>query len=136
MSVNRCTVEALVHSIPVIQSISVGQTFTTDRARGFTHVLVVRLKDRDSLPVYAKHPGAFGPFARVSSAVDLWTHDLCDSAHVSVVETHIKPILDEIMAVDIEAPRVEPSWPGRALVAVGAVAIFAAGWLAARSRSS
>ena len=42
----QAAVEALVHKIPVALSVTVGPTFTTERAHGFTHALIVRLPDK------------------------------------------------------------------------------------------
>ena len=41
--------------IPVVQHLSVGANFT-DRAHGFTHGMVVQLRDRSDLEAYAAHP--------------------------------------------------------------------------------
>ncbi len=35
--------------------LSMGKTFT-DRGKGFTHCLVVRMENRDVVPYYADHP--------------------------------------------------------------------------------
>ena len=53
-------VEALVllkDKIPGILSIAVGETFTTERAAGYTHVLTIRLDSRQRLTEYDQHPG-------------------------------------------------------------------------------
>lgn len=41
--------------IPAIVSAAVGENFT-DRARGFTHGLIVTVETRDDLPRYLQHP--------------------------------------------------------------------------------
>ncbi|MDL5053637.1 Dabb family protein [Oscillatoria laete-virens NRMC-F 0139] len=45
----------LRHTVPGIVSLRLGKNFT-DRAKGFTHGLVVTLENRAALPVYADHP--------------------------------------------------------------------------------
>lgn len=49
------------------------------RAQGYTHALVARLEDRAALAAYGPHP-----------------------AHRAVVETHIAPHAEEILAFDFE----------------------------------
>lgn len=61
-----------------ILDLSCGENFS-DRSKGFTHGLVVRLKDRQTLNAYFPHP-----------------------EHQVVVELYIKPILDDILSVDYE----------------------------------
>ena len=46
---------ALGETVPAIESIRVGENFT-DRARGFTHGLVVTVATRADLPRYLNHP--------------------------------------------------------------------------------
>lgn len=41
--------------IPAIGSAAVGENFT-DRAKGFTHGLIVTVETRDDLPRYLQHP--------------------------------------------------------------------------------
>lgn len=41
--------------VPGIESLTVGANFT-DRAAGYTHGVVVTLKDRDALATYIAHP--------------------------------------------------------------------------------
>ncbi|KAL2915935.1 hypothetical protein HK105_204358 [Polyrhizophydium stewartii] len=68
--------------VPGVLSVDFGETFTTERSQGFTHVLVVDLVDRAALPVYAQHP-----------------------LHVDAVVTHVQPLAPEsILAVDIDDP--------------------------------
>ena len=45
----------LLLQVPGVTNVCVGRTFTTDRARGYTHAIRVRLKSREDLAVYAKH---------------------------------------------------------------------------------
>ena len=42
----QAATEALAHKIPFVLSVTVGPTFTTQRAQGFTHALIVRLPDK------------------------------------------------------------------------------------------
>ncbi|MHC4940811.1 MAG: Dabb family protein [Planctomycetota bacterium] len=63
-------------SVPGVISISIGPTFT-DRGRQYTHGLVVRLESREALQAYATH-----------------------ADHVAVVENRIKPIVDDLLALD------------------------------------
>ncbi|MEM8884781.1 MAG: Dabb family protein [Planctomycetota bacterium] len=67
---------ALQDKIPGVASISFGPTFT-DRGKQFTHGLVVRLDGKDALEAYAEHP-----------------------EHVQVLEENIKPIVNEVVALD------------------------------------
>lgn len=46
---------SLADRIPVVESVRIGRSFT-DRARGFTHGMIVTLADRESLPLYLNHP--------------------------------------------------------------------------------
>ena len=64
--------------IPSIVDLSCGPNFS-DRAKGFTHGLVVRFKDRSGLDTYGPHP-----------------------EHQRVVQSFIKPISAEVLAVDYE----------------------------------
>ena len=41
--------------IPAIQATAVGENFT-DRAKGFTHGLIVTVETREDLPRYLQHP--------------------------------------------------------------------------------
>ena len=63
-------------AIPGVVSLSVGESFTA-RGKAFTHGLIVRLESRDALQAYLEHP-----------------------AHVAAVEKHVKPILDDLLALD------------------------------------
>ena len=64
--------------IPGIVDLSCGANFS-DRAKNYTHGLVVRFKDRSGLEVYMPHP-----------------------EHQRVVQTFITPIRAEILALDYE----------------------------------
>lgn len=70
--------KALPSAVPGIVSLSVGANFT-DRNKGFTHGLVVRFQDKAALDGYIPHP-----------------------AHREVVEKLIRPITDDVLAVDYE----------------------------------
>ncbi|KAI8610489.1 stress responsive A/B barrel domain-containing protein [Chytriomyces sp. MP71] len=73
---------ALAASIAAVKSVRFGATFTTDRARGYTHQLVVELETKDDLAVYATHP-----------------------AHVAVINDHLKGAFDlsKTLAMDFES---------------------------------
>ena len=64
--------------VPGIVQLSAG-TNTSDRNKGFTHGLVVRFQDQAGLEHYLPHP-----------------------AHQEVVQTRIKPIIEELVVVDYE----------------------------------
>lgn len=64
--------------IPGIVDLSVG-TNVSERSKGFTHGLVVRFRDRAALDDYLPHP-----------------------AHQEVVRELIRPIVEEVVAVDYE----------------------------------
>ncbi len=64
--------------IPGIVDLSCGPNFS-DRAKGYTHGLVVRFMDRAALQAYGPHP-----------------------EHQRVVQTFIKPIAADILALDYE----------------------------------
>lgn len=64
--------------IPGIVDLSCGANFC-DRAKGYTHGLVVRFKDRPSRETYGPHP-----------------------EHQRVVQDLIKPIAADILALDYE----------------------------------
>jgi len=68
----------LKSKIPGIVDLSCGANFC-DRAKGYTHGLVVRFKDRASLDAYGPHP-----------------------EHQRVVQNLIKPIAADILALDYE----------------------------------
>merc|ERR1712060_516395 len=70
---------SLKETVPVIQALSVGETFTTDRAKGFTHCLIVTLGKKEDVQAYALHP-----------------------SHVEVGSNYLKPIIEEVIAVDYE----------------------------------
>jgi hypothetical protein len=64
--------------IPGIVDLSCGENFS-DRAKGYTHGLVVRFTDRAALQAYGPHP-----------------------EHQRVVQNLIKPIAADILALDYE----------------------------------
>lgn len=64
--------------IPGIVDLSCGTNFC-DRSKGYTHGLVVRFTDRAALQAYGPHP-----------------------EHQRVVQTFIKPIAADILALDYE----------------------------------
>ena len=64
--------------VPGIVALSVGTNFT-DRNKGFTHGLVVRFQDRAALDAYLPHP-----------------------AHQEVVTNFVRPIIDDVIALDYE----------------------------------
>ena len=67
---------SLQGEIPEILEISCGENFT-DRAKNFNLGLRVLLNSKADLSTYSNHP-----------------------AHLEVVNNHIKPILDDIIALD------------------------------------
>lgn len=64
--------------IAEIGDLSCGENFS-DRAKGYTHGLVVRFRDRAGLEVYGPHP-----------------------EHQQVVQNFIKPIAADVLALDYE----------------------------------
>lgn len=68
----------LKDKIPGIVDLSCGTNFS-DRAKGYTHGLVVRFKDRAALDVYGPHP-----------------------EHQRVVQQFISPIRADVLALDYE----------------------------------
>lgn len=66
--------------IPEILELSCGENFS-ERSQGFQHGLVVQLSDRTALDSYAKHPD-----------------------HQEIVQTLIKPIVADVLALDYEVP--------------------------------
>lgn len=70
--------QMLEGKIPGIVDLIVGVNFS-DRARGYTHGLVVRFTDRAALEVYGPHP-----------------------EHQRVVQNYITPIRADVLAFDFE----------------------------------
>jgi len=68
----------LKEKIPFIVDLSCGANFS-DRAKGYTHGLVVRAADRDALEAYIAHPD-----------------------HQHVVQSFIVPIRADVLALDYE----------------------------------
>jgi hypothetical protein len=79
-AINNAMVELrkLKSIIPEIVDLTCGENFS-DRARGYTHGLVVRFKDRAALNTYIPHP-----------------------EHQHAVQKFITPIREESIAVDYE----------------------------------
>ena len=69
---------ALKGQIPGVLDLTCGTNYT-DRAKGFTHGLVVRFNSRAALEEYGPHP-----------------------AHQHVVQNYINPIREDILALDYE----------------------------------
>ncbi len=65
-------------AIPEILEISCGENFT-ERSQGFQHGLLVKFSDRPALNTYQIHP-----------------------AHQAVVQNLIKPVIQDILALDYE----------------------------------
>jgi hypothetical protein len=61
--------------VPGIIELAVGENFT-DRARGFTHGLLVRLKDRAALKTYAEHPEHVAVAAPLRQDAELMAMDI------------------------------------------------------------
>lgn len=72
------SLKGLSGKIPDIIQLSCGENFSA-RSQGFHHGLVVRFSNRDALATYMSHP-----------------------LHQEVVHNSIKPILQDILAVDYE----------------------------------
>jgi hypothetical protein len=70
--------KALQGVVPGVVEITCGENFTA-RGQGHQFGLFVRLKDKAALETYARHP-----------------------AHVEVVESMIKPFVENIIAIDYE----------------------------------
>ncbi|ANQ47548.1 Dabb family protein [Flammeovirga sp. MY04] len=70
--------QALGGKIDEIKEIHVKENFS-ERAKGFTIMLYSLFESKEALEAYQVHP-----------------------AHVAVVTDHVKPILGDIMAIDIE----------------------------------
>lgn len=68
----------LKSQIPGIVALASGADFS-GRAQGYTHALVIRFSDRASFDAYGPSP-----------------------AHRAVVETHLKPILQDVVDFDFE----------------------------------
>ena len=66
--------------IPEIKYLTFGENFS-NRSKGFNYGLVSRFDNRNDLDTYQKH-----------------------TEHVRVVNNNIKPVLDDIVAVDYETP--------------------------------
>jgi hypothetical protein len=86
---------SLKGKVPGIETAFAGPTFTTERAKGFTHLLVVHLPTRDALATYDVHPERTSPLALQLTILD-----------VAVKKQFILPLVDnpltDILAVDLE----------------------------------
>ena len=69
---------ALKGKIPGVLGVNVGPNFT-NRSKGYDEALVVRMESKEVLASYTDHP-----------------------AHKLVVQEYIKPIMEDILAVDFE----------------------------------
>lgn len=78
MEAAAAALRALKAQVPGVLEITAGMNFT-ERSQGHQMGLLVRLKDKAALEAYSAHP-----------------------AHRSVVETLIKPKVDNILALDYE----------------------------------
>ncbi len=78
MEAAAAALRALKDQVPGVIEITAGMNFT-ERSQGHQMGLLVRLKDKAALAAYSAHP-----------------------AHRSVVDTLIKPKVDNIMALDYE----------------------------------
>ena len=78
--VNKLTSQllGLQKNIPEIISITTGKNFS-ERSKGYQQGLVVRLKNKTDLKIYQEHP-----------------------SHQQVLENWIKPLTEDILAVDYE----------------------------------
>lgn len=68
----------LKEKIPGIIDLSCGENFS-ERAKGYQHGLLVKFSDRSALEAYQPHP-----------------------AHQEVVQNLIKPIVEDVLALDYE----------------------------------
>jgi hypothetical protein len=71
-------IRGLKEYVPVVVDLTFGAN-VTDRGQGFTHGLVVRLNSREDLDLYLEHP-----------------------EHVRVVSEDVRPIVEDVLAVDYE----------------------------------
>ncbi len=69
---------ALKNEIPGILELTAGENYT-NRSQGFTHALYVRFESKEALEIYAPHP-----------------------KHQHVVQNHVAPIKENVLAVDYE----------------------------------
>ena len=60
---------ASLTTIPGVQDISVGQTYTTQRSSGYTHALVARLDNKSALTAYATHTEHLIVKAKIIAAI-------------------------------------------------------------------
>ncbi|KAF0686707.1 Aste57867_21549 [Aphanomyces stellatus] len=76
---------ALKDKVPGIVDLTYGEDFNKVRSDGFTHMLVVRFVSKEALASYDTHP-----------------------EHQKVVSL-IRTVVDKVLAVDIESPRLTPA---------------------------
>ena len=69
-------------TLPGVLSVQFGETFTTQRAEGHTHVLVVTFDSREALPVYTEH-----------------------EIHKAWAAKYVAPYKQGILAVDVDTPK-------------------------------
>lgn len=93
----------LKNKIPGVLAIAVGETFTTARAQGYTHVLTVRLDSRQRLTEYDQHPGMQHCMCTVRFITDCLP--AVPAAHQAVLKQFIRPIVEGACALDAECPR-------------------------------
>jgi len=62
-------------TVPGVLRLKVGENFT-DRARGFTHGLLVTLEDRDALRGYAEHPAHVAVAKPLKADAELMAMDI------------------------------------------------------------
>jgi len=67
--------------VPGIRELTCGANFS-NRSRGFTHGLYIRFESRADMEAYSAHP-----------------------EHQRVVTERIRPIVDDLLALDYEVPR-------------------------------
>ena len=66
--------KALETEVPGIKSLTMGSNFT-DRAQGYTHGMMVILKDKDALPAYQTHPAHAAAGGRLREHADILAMD-------------------------------------------------------------
>jgi hypothetical protein len=66
--------KALEKQVPGIVSLTLGSNFT-DRAQGYTHGMMVILKDKEALPAYQAHPAHAAAGGRLREHADILAMD-------------------------------------------------------------
>ena len=82
-------------SLPFVLDVSVGRSFSKARAFGYTHGIVVRLRSKQFLPVYADHPQHLAVVALLKKSLDP-SSNAPDGT----------PLPPPVLALDIAAQRV------------------------------